>query len=644
MLHSSKRSAALPLLAACLTAIFACQEKSITIVDVMTVRVQPDSVSLSVGESARLSAAFLDADGNVLGGRTVQWSSSDASVATVDETGTVTALRPGKATITARSEGIAGNAVLVTTPAPAISVAPAAITFAAVRGEPAPAPRVVRIDNSGTGTLAGLEASIVYGAGPTGWLSVTLDRSTAPATLTATVTGPGLDAGSYAAAIHITSASGASLDLPVQLRVETPAPVIVSSATAVTFSMLEGGLVPQAETIAITNGGGGGLNSLGAAVSYAAGQPTGWLSATLSPSSAPSTLTLTIVNGALPEGAYEATAQIVSPGAANSPVAVRVTLLVGPAPEPPAIALSAAAATFGATAGGADPAGRSIAVTNTGEGSLTGLTATVRYGAGQPADWLTASLSRTTAPADLALRPSVGSLPVGTYTATVEVASHVAPNSPRSIAVTLDVRTPAAEPAITLSATTASFAATAGGANPGVREIAVTNGGDGALTGLATSVTYDNGQPAGWLTAVLSGEEAPATLTLRAATGTLAPGTYRGTVDVRSPVAGNSPRTVAVTLTLRAAPVPDAPSNLKADGGKGRIDVSWRDNSDDETGFILQQAEDADGPWTDIALPANTTSHRVGGLRKGDRLYFRVMACNAAGCSAVSNTDSDRAG
>jgi hypothetical protein len=69
--------------------------------------------------------------------------------------------------------------------------------------------------------------------------------------------------------------------------------------------------------------------------------------------------------------------------------------------------------------------------------------------------------------------------------------------------------------------------------------------------------------------------------------------------------------------------------------------VDWRDNSNNETGFILQRALSASGPWTDIPLPLNTTSYRDSNLQANRRYYYRVVACNLFGCSAPSNTDSD---
>src|SRR5438128_3303292 len=77
---------------------------------VASVAVIPSSTSVYVGWTTELAAVVKDAQGNVLFGRTVGWSSSNAPVATVSGTGTVTGVAQGSATITAISEGQSGTA------------------------------------------------------------------------------------------------------------------------------------------------------------------------------------------------------------------------------------------------------------------------------------------------------------------------------------------------------------------------------------------------------------------------------------------------------------------------------------------------------------------------------------------------------
>ena len=85
---------------------------------VARVRVQPDSLALTVGASADLSASALGSAGTPLTGRVVAWTTSDSAVARVGADGGVTALAAGSATVTATVEGVSGSArVRVSAPA-----------------------------------------------------------------------------------------------------------------------------------------------------------------------------------------------------------------------------------------------------------------------------------------------------------------------------------------------------------------------------------------------------------------------------------------------------------------------------------------------------------------------------------------------
>ena len=92
-------------------------------IPVVAVRVSPASRDLTVGQTAQLKAEPLDAQGNVLSGRSVAWSSGRPDVATVSEAGFVTALSPGNAIITATVEGKSGVGAVTVSPAPVASVA-----------------------------------------------------------------------------------------------------------------------------------------------------------------------------------------------------------------------------------------------------------------------------------------------------------------------------------------------------------------------------------------------------------------------------------------------------------------------------------------------------------------------------------------
>jgi uncharacterized protein YjdB len=84
---------------------------------VATVTVSPSAPNVSIGASTQLTATLKDASGNVLTGRTITWSSSATSIATVSSTGLVTGVAAGQATVTATSEGQSGTST-ITVPAP----------------------------------------------------------------------------------------------------------------------------------------------------------------------------------------------------------------------------------------------------------------------------------------------------------------------------------------------------------------------------------------------------------------------------------------------------------------------------------------------------------------------------------------------
>jgi hypothetical protein len=149
------------------------------------------------------------------------------------------------------------------------------------------------------------------------------------------------------------------------------------------------------------------------------------------------------VTGSLTPGTYTATIPVQSGVATNSPQNDTVTFTI--TPPPPAIALNPTRLTFTAAEGDANPASQITTITNSGGGTLSGLSiGTITYGAGATG-WLQAPvLSGTTAnpSVTLTVQPVTGSLTPGTYTATIPVQSGVATNSPQNDTVTFTVLDP----------------------------------------------------------------------------------------------------------------------------------------------------------------------------------------------------------
>lgn len=89
-------------------------------IPVATVNVTPTTGSVAVGATIQLNASTLDASSNPLTGRTINWSSSDPSRASVDGTGLVTGVAVGTVNISATSEGKTGMAQISITSAPVV--------------------------------------------------------------------------------------------------------------------------------------------------------------------------------------------------------------------------------------------------------------------------------------------------------------------------------------------------------------------------------------------------------------------------------------------------------------------------------------------------------------------------------------------
>ena len=99
-----------------------------------TVTVTPATAELTaLGETVRFTAQVLDQNGQAMAGAPVAWSSGNATVATVDASGLVTAAGNGTATITASSGSASGTAaVTVMQAVSAVAVSPAADTLVAL--------------------------------------------------------------------------------------------------------------------------------------------------------------------------------------------------------------------------------------------------------------------------------------------------------------------------------------------------------------------------------------------------------------------------------------------------------------------------------------------------------------------------------
>jgi transcriptional regulator CtsR len=104
---------------------------------------------------------------------------------------------------------------------------------------------------------------------------------------------------------------------------------------------------------------------------------------------------------------------------------------------------------------------------------------------------------------------------------------------------------------------------------------------------------------------------------------------------------GNSAYSNEASATTSAS-LPVAPANLSATAfSSSQINLSWTDQSTNETGFQIERKTGAGGTYALIGTrPANDTSEGDGGLAGGATYFYRVRAVNGAGNSAYSNEAS----
>ncbi|HTJ24284.1 MAG TPA: Ig-like domain-containing protein [Gemmatimonadaceae bacterium] len=236
-------------------------------VPVASVTVLPPSANMAKGSSTQFSAVLKDANGTALTGRLVAWSSSDASVVSVSESGLATAVGAGTATISATSEGITGTAAVTVS---VVSVASVTVT---------PSPATV----SPGGTVA-LTATVKDAGGNVLTGQIVAWSTSNPGI--ATVSSTGVVTGVAAGTVTITATSGGKsgtstvtvATLPVGSVTVTPSPtsIIIGQSTTLTATVkdVNGTTVTRPVTWSSSNTAKATVNSSGVVTSVDTGKVT----------------------------------------------------------------------------------------------------------------------------------------------------------------------------------------------------------------------------------------------------------------------------------------------------------------------------------------------------------------------------------
>ena len=153
-------------------------------------------------------------------------------------------------------------------------------------------------------------------------------------------------------------------------------PALSTSPASLSFSATAGGSSPAAKTISIANAGGGSMD-------WTASESASWLSVSPASGTNAGTVTVTPSVTGLAAGTYTTDVTVTAAGVAGSPKTIPVTFTVDP-PAPPVLAVTPTTLSFSATSGGASPAAKTFAVSNTGSGSMD-------WTASESAAWMSVS-------------------------------------------------------------------------------------------------------------------------------------------------------------------------------------------------------------------------------------------------------------
>ncbi|MBX3303983.1 MAG: hypothetical protein KF693_17365 [Nitrospira sp.] len=535
------------------------------------------------------------------GGGTLNWNAtanaswltlspaSGTGEGTITLTATTRSLNTGtyNAKITVNATGGAATVTipvnLTVAPAPippAISTSPTTFSFTVQRGNGNPAAQILNIRNTGAGTLTWTASDNAA------WLALSPASGTGNGAVTVSAAIGSLAVGTYNGIITISAPGAKSVSVPVTFTV-TAAPVppaIGTSPASLSFTAQHSGGNPAAQTLNISNTGGGTLT-------WTASDNAAWLA--LSPASGTNngTITVTAATGSLAAGTHNAIIALGATGAANVQVPVTFTI----APAPTSITLSPSSLTYTGVQGSSTPASQSVTVTSNGNWTAT-----------DNATWLTLSPTSGSGNATISARVNLESASVGTNKATITV---TAGGTTRAVEVTLTV----AAASLTVTPGSLAFTATQGGANPSAQTI--------TLSSTGTWTASDN---ASWLSLSPMSGSNNGKITASVNTANANPGNNSATITVTS---GGMTKSATVTLTL------NAPSSSSAT-------LTWNANTEsDLAGYKVYRATASGVYGAPIAtVLGNVTTYQAIGLQFGTTYFFVVTAFDIAGNeSAYSN-------
>jgi len=510
------------------------------------------SISISNSGSGTLSwtagaAVTTPSGGTWLSVSPASGTNSGSVTASVNLAGLTAGSYSGTVTISATGAGgspkVVNVSLTVNPPPPTINRTPSSLSFTAIRLGPNPVDQTINISNSGGGALSWTAASSVTTPSGGTWLTGS-GSGTNSGSVTVSVNIAGLASGSYSGTVTITAAGATNTPqtVPVTLTITEP-PIIGLSATSLTFNATPTANPPN-QTVTISNAGGGTLSwtATGAVISPGGGT---WLGVTPASGTNSGTVAVSVNTSGLTAGTYSGTVTVTAAGASNSPQTVGVTLTIQ---NPPSIAVSPASLSFSGQRLGPNPATQTIAVSNGAPAPAASLNWTAAVATSSGGSWLQVSPASGTNSGALTVSINLAVVGAGTYDGTITVIATGAPNSPKTVPVTLTVSP--ALPKIGLSTPVMVFS-TLPGISTGNQALNISNQGDGTLTWTAAATTGSGGA---WLTINPAGGTNSGAITVSVNAANLPSGSFQAAITVTAAGSSNSPQTVQVSLNVGQPP------------------------------------------------------------------------------------------
>ncbi len=443
---------------------------------------------------------------------------------------------------------------------PVITLTPSIpVIYNVPEGGPNPALplQTMSIQNSGVGQLNWAATIGNYQPpGVTGWLSLSKSSGKLGKDVTVNVdllvNVGSIGAGTYTATITVddtVDVDVAAKTLTVEMRVSS-VPRIGVTPTSFTFAAPQG-VTPPSQTLTVKNTGGGTLSW-----SYVVDQS--WVQISPVPQAlgpaASQDVQVSVVPGSLGTGPHSAKITLSAPGATNVEINVGFTINANPA-----IGLSPTSLTFAAPEGGPNPAAKQFTVKNDGGGTLT-------WAATDNAAWLTLNPTGgnlasgqsqvVTVTVDVLTPANPSNLLEGTYPGTVTITGtnqatgQPVSNSPLTLGVTLNVNS---IPTIGLNPQSLSFTLAIDTATSPTSAVSITNTGSGTLNwSVSSGASWVNVSPGGGSLSALQSQP----LQVTPVSWGLEPGVYTTTLQITASGASNSPRNIAVEMTVTASSLP----------------------------------------------------------------------------------------